>query len=372
MKFLGRQILAEFFGCSAEILNDVPLIESSMVAAAKEAGATVINSVFHQFSPFGVSGVVVIQESHLTIHTWPEYRYAAMDLFTCGDTVNPWVAFDKLKADFKANYGSALELNRGQLALLDYSDLDLGNLQARATHLRVNPKTSRHENAYHEMIIHVPMLLNPSFKHVLVIGGDDGGSLRELLRHPQIETVTLVEIDGTGGKAAKECFASLAYALEDSRVDLKIEDSIAFVNHVSDASYNLIVVDAADPVGPSEGLFRTQFYQQLYRCLKPGGAITAQTAAPQFNQRAFVDINHCLRGIFGQEQVFSYLAFIPTYPTGMGSFSYATRGAAHPLVGFDQNRSATFAREHHLQYYNASIHQAAFALPTFVDNMLGG
>jgi len=78
MNSLGRHVLVEFFGCSSEILNDVPLIETSMLAAAKEAGATVINSVFHHFSPFGVSGVVVIQESHLAIHTWPEYRYAAV------------------------------------------------------------------------------------------------------------------------------------------------------------------------------------------------------------------------------------------------------------------------------------------------------
>ena len=94
MNSLGRHILVEFFGCSPEILNNVSVIESSMLVAAQEAGATVINSTFHHFSPFGVSGVVVIQESHLAIHTWPEYRYAAVDLFTCGDTVNPWISFD--------------------------------------------------------------------------------------------------------------------------------------------------------------------------------------------------------------------------------------------------------------------------------------
>ena len=96
MRSLGNHILVEFHGCSAEILNDVPHIETSMNAAAKEAGATIISSVFHHFSPFGVSGVVVIQESHLAIHTWPEYRYAAVDLFTCGTEVDPWVAYDYL------------------------------------------------------------------------------------------------------------------------------------------------------------------------------------------------------------------------------------------------------------------------------------
>ncbi len=96
-----------------------------MIHAAKEAGATVISSNFHHFSPFGVSGVVVIQESHLAIHTWPEYRYAAVDLFTCGNSVEPWISLDLLKKAFKAEHGSAIEINRGQLQLLERSEFDL-------------------------------------------------------------------------------------------------------------------------------------------------------------------------------------------------------------------------------------------------------
>ncbi|MGB3136039.1 MAG: polyamine aminopropyltransferase [Nodosilinea sp.] len=427
MNSLGRHILVEFFGCSSDILNDVPLIESSMVGAAADAGATVISSVFHHFSPFGVSGVVVIQESHLAIHTWPEYRYAAVDLFTCGDTVNPWISFDKLKTAFKADYGSALEMNRGQLELLERIDVDLGELRDEATNKLVTPKQSRSvwftdknddialsirhrgdrvfrekspyqtveifdtfaygkmltidnmvmcsekdENAYHEMIIHVPMLLNPGFKDVLVIGGGDGGSVREILRHHQVEQVTMVEIDESVVRASKEFLPSLSGALDDPKLDLRIEDGIAFVANAPDASYDLIVVDSSDPVGPSEGLFSTAFYQQVYRCLRPGGAIAAQSESPRFNQRAFVEIHHCLKGIFGDENVFCYLAFIPTYPTGMWSFNYATKGAAHPIQGFDAERSGAFAAEHSLQYYNVGMHQAAFALPTFVQTMLQG
>src|SRR5688572_32858609 len=101
MNALGRHILVEFTNCNADILNDVDVVEKSMVAAAKTAGATVINSTFHHFSPWGISGVVVIQESHLAIHTWPEFGYAAVDLFTCGETVNPWVSFEHLKKAFK-------------------------------------------------------------------------------------------------------------------------------------------------------------------------------------------------------------------------------------------------------------------------------
>ena len=119
MSALGRHILVEFVGCCSEILNDVDVIEQGMVTAAKKAGATVINSTFHHFSPFGVSGVVVIQESHLAIHTWPEYQYAAVDLFTCGDTVEPWISFDHLKGVFKSQNHSAIEMYRGSLGMLN-------------------------------------------------------------------------------------------------------------------------------------------------------------------------------------------------------------------------------------------------------------
>ena len=114
MNSLGRQLVVEYYDCDPSILNDVSLIESSMVDAAKAADATVINSTFHHFSPWGVSGVVVIQESHLAIHTWPEFGYVALDIFTCGDTVDPWICYKFLEKAFKADYASAMEMLRGQ------------------------------------------------------------------------------------------------------------------------------------------------------------------------------------------------------------------------------------------------------------------
>ncbi len=113
MSALGRHILAEFYGCPMETLSDLEQIKQSMVAAALEAGAEVKETVFHQFSPQGVSGVVVISESHLAIHTWPEFGYAAVDVFTCGQTVDPWVSCNYLKQTFSAQNMSAREIKRG-------------------------------------------------------------------------------------------------------------------------------------------------------------------------------------------------------------------------------------------------------------------
>ncbi|MBN2898339.1 MAG: S-adenosylmethionine decarboxylase proenzyme [Clostridia bacterium] len=112
---LGRHILVEYYNCDAEILKDHKLIEEMMVAAAKKANATVVQSVFHLFNPWGVSGAVVISESHLTIHTWPEFGYAAVDLFTCGDSVNPWIAFDYLTESLKAERSESMEVTRGMV-----------------------------------------------------------------------------------------------------------------------------------------------------------------------------------------------------------------------------------------------------------------
>jgi S-adenosylmethionine decarboxylase len=110
---LGRHVLAEFYGCPEEILNDIQRIERTMVDAALEAGAEVREVAFHKFSPQGVSGVVVISESHLAIHTWPELGYAAVDVFTCGDTVDPWVSCNYLKEYFSADRMTAQEILRG-------------------------------------------------------------------------------------------------------------------------------------------------------------------------------------------------------------------------------------------------------------------
>ncbi|MGB3769387.1 MAG: polyamine aminopropyltransferase [Phormidesmis sp.] len=429
MKSLGRHILVEFHGCNADILNDVPRIEHDMIEAATRSGATIINSVFHHFSPFGVSGVVVIQESHLAIHTWPEYRYAAVDLFTCGDSVNPWVSYESLKAAFQAEHGSAVEMNRGQPELLQKVDIDpsdnVGEIGADATQKSSMPKHSRSvwftdrdenialsirhkgdrvfqekspyqlveifdtfkygkmltvdkmvmcsekdETAYHEMIIHVPMLVNPGVKNVLVIGGGDGGSVREILRHPQVESVTMVEIDEVVVRASREFLPSLSSALSHPKLNLIIDDGIEYLRQAADESFDLIVIDSSDPVGPAKGLFSASFYKDVYRALTPNGVMVAQSESPRFNQDAFVALTHCLQDIFTPESVHTYLAFIQTYPTGMWSFSYCTKGGIHPVESLDAEKSSQFAEAHQLQYYNLEIHQAAFCLPTFIKTML--
>jgi spermidine synthase len=127
----------------------------------------------------------------------------------------------------------------------------------------------------------------------------------------------MVEIDEAVVRASKEFLPSLSSAFNHPKLNLIIDDGIKYVNQAPDSCFDMIVVDSSDPVGPAEGLFSKAFYQDVYRCLRPGGVMTAQSESPHFNQKAFIELNHCLKEIFDPESVFCYLAFIPTYPTGM-------------------------------------------------------
>jgi spermidine synthase len=422
---LGRHILVEFSGCNPDILNQVSTIEKGMVDAAETAGATVINSTFHHFSPFGVSGVVVIQESHLAIHTWPEYGYAAVDLFTCGDTVDPWISFDHLKKVFKASNFSALEMYRGSLSLLNRTEIKMTlesgrkGVQApkftrtlwftdkdehQALSLRYTGDclfnernglqavrvfetpaygkmltidgaimcTERDEFHYHEMIVHPVAQLHGDVKKVLIIGGGDGGTAREVLRYPGVESVTLVEIDETVVKASKEFFPALSSAFGNPKLEVKIEDGISFVERAPSEYYDLIIVDGADPVGPAKGLFSEVFFKNCKRALKINGMLAAQGESPMFHEAAFVDLHQCLKNVFGTQSAHVALFHATSYPSGMWSIHVASKSLKHPIADFDRDAALRFSQSAGLKYYNEDLHAGAFALPTFVRQMLQG
>ncbi|MEM7581210.1 MAG: polyamine aminopropyltransferase [Cyanobacteria bacterium P01_A01_bin.80] len=231
--------------------------------------------------------------------------------------------------------------------------------------------TEADEAAYHEMIAHVPMLTHPDVKDVLVIGAGDGGTIRELVRHQGIERITMVEIDEAVVRASKQFLPTISSALEHPKLNLLIDDGIKFVKNATDNSYDLVIIDSSDPVGPSEGLFTKSFYQDVYRILRPNGVITVQSESPIFHQKAFLDLNLCLKQVFGIDSVHCYLVFIPMYPTGMWSLTYCSKQGIHPVKNLDSQKAKQFIKDHKLRYYNTDIHKAAFALPGFIQEMIG-
>ena len=125
MKALGRHLLVEYYNCDPKILMDIGSIEDILVGAAKAAKAHIVDVVFHTFNPHGISGVVVVEESHLAIHTWPEHGFASVDIYTCGNSVNPWHAYKFLYRHLKARHSTALEMKRGVLNIRSRSKKEI-------------------------------------------------------------------------------------------------------------------------------------------------------------------------------------------------------------------------------------------------------
>lgn len=127
MQALGHQIIAEFYGCDADLLANVDYVTDVMLEAASRAKATIVTHTFHHFSPLGVSGAVIIAESHLAIHTWPEYGYAAVDLFTCGDSLHTEEAFHYLREALASETFSTMSLERGHMAMMQARPVAVAN-----------------------------------------------------------------------------------------------------------------------------------------------------------------------------------------------------------------------------------------------------
>ncbi len=462
MNALGRHVIVELYDCKPSLLDDVTYVQNAMQNAAQEAGATIINLTFHHFSPYGVSGVVVIQESHLAIHTWPEWGFASIDLFTCGESTDPWKCYTVLKDAFLASHGSTIEMRRGQLELLKKNDYKPSSLAQNRDSVNINEKpvfssenqnqelstissiskeiwfTERDENlalslkhkgdllfreqspfqkvevfdtyafgkalvldglvvatekdeaAYHEMLVHPAFTFytkyhsnlksNSKPKKVLIIGGGDGGTAREVLRYDFVEKVVMIEQDKIVTEAAKTHFESLASALENPKLELIFLEANQFLNQNLNLDkkqqFDIILVDAADTT--QEPILDILFFKKLYDLLDDNGILATQCDAPRWHQERFVSIINSLKEVFlfGQNNktVLPYLSSVASLPTGMWGFACASKNQDF-FTENNQNDSQqldSYKLDFYedLFYYNQEIHQAAFCLPNFIKNTL--
>ncbi len=212
--------------------------------------------------------------------------------------------------------------------------------------------TERDEFIYHEMIVHPAMLTHPSPKKILIIGGGDGGSAREVLRH-EPEEVHVVEIDGKVVEISKRHFPSVASAYSDPRVHLHIQDGIEFVRQ--NEGFDIVIVDSTDPVGPAVGLFREDFYRDIKGAMNPGGIIVQQCGTPVYHPEEVCGVLNNLKKFFRHASL--YLAHIPTYPSGMWAFAMASDEE------LEKRRSLNFST----RYYTEELHRGLFSLPKFVE-----
>lgn len=182
--------------------------------------------------------------------------------------------------------------------------------------------TQRDEFVYHEMVAHVPLFTHPNPENVLVVGGGDGGVIREVLKHPNVKKATLVDIDGKVIEYSKKYLPEIASGLEDERVEVKVDDGFMHIAQ-SENEYDVIMVDSTEPVGPAVNLFTKGFYAGISKALKEDGIFVAQTDNPWFKADLIRKVQKDVKEIFPITRL--YLANIPTYPSGLWSFTIGSK-----------------------------------------------
>ena len=223
----------------------------------------------------------------------------------------------------------------------------------------------RDEFAYHEMLAHVPLTVHPDPKRVLIIGGGDGGTAREVLKHPGVH-VEMVEIDEAVVKTSQTHFPRFASVWDDPRFTLHIGDGTEFIENAADASYDVILVDSTDPEGPAQGLFGKPFYAHVSRVLSGEGICVAQAESWFLEMAAHKALLETMQPFF--RYVMPYRFEMSVYPGVLWNFAFASK-KHHPQAGF-RVHAADMLED--LSYYNSDIHNAAFALPTYIHRELQG
>ena len=216
---------------------------------------------------------------------------------------------------------------------------------------------------YHEMLVHPALLTVANPRRVLIIGGGDGGTAREVLRHPGVESVVMVEIDAAVVEACKKHLPRHG-AWDDPRLNVQIGDGIGYVKTATVEPFDVVLLDGTDPVGPAKGLFNQDFYLGVKRVLAPSGVFALQSESPILIRSVFLEIQRTLKTVFSG--VHPYFGPVPIYAAGIWSWTFAS-DSVDPLA-VDEQRLA--AIESSCQYYNAQIHQGAFAVPNNVKRDL--
>jgi len=222
--------------------------------------------------------------------------------------------------------------------------------------------TEKDEFVYHEMISHIALNTHPNPQNVLVIGGGDGGTIREVIKHPEVLQTVLCEIDDRVIEVSKEYLPEIASALYGHpKVEILVADGIAHVKEKT-GYYDVILIDSTDPIGHAEGLFSFDFYQHVFRALKDDGIMVAQTESPFYNMELIKRVFNDIRKIFPLTKL--YTASIPTYPSGLWCFTLGSK-----IYDPEQVNEADIP-ERSTKYYTPQIHRAAFKVPGFVEDVL--
>jgi spermidine synthase len=423
MKMQGIHLTGDLFdcNCSASLFTDLDALSSLCRQATLDAGLTIVDEKYHVFpdwqgQPGGITGAVLLAESHLAIHTWPERRGVTLDVyvcnFTCDNESKARQLFDTLMLAFRPKEQVVNRIVRGDLAagtavsttasseesqqrdalIFDWLNAHAGygytakkqlaafespyqRVEVYDTHqfgklFRLDGRLMTSEGDeffYHECMTHPALLAHPNPQSVLVIGGGDGGSTEEILKHPSVKRVVMAELDPAVIEVAREHLQAIHKgALDDPRLTIKIGDGFEFVKNCSE-KFDLVILDLTDPDTPAFHLYTEEFFRLCQRVLNPGGLMTMHLGSPVYQPATVKKNAAALRRVFRQVQPLS--VFIPLYGSlwclAIASDTVNVRGLATESI----TQRLRERRIGQLRYYNAEMHGALFALPTFVREL---
>jgi spermidine synthase len=416
----GLHLTGDLFdcGCSASLLTDLAALSKLCRDATVDAGLTIVDEKYHVFPDFngqpgGITGTVLLAESHLAIHTWPERRGVTLDVYVCNftsdNTGKAQQLFDALLVAFRPRDQVVNRIARGDLAaaqaaasateaahkdelIFDWLNAHSGygftakqrletmqspyqRVEVYDTHqfgrlFRLDGRLMTSEGEeffYHECMTHPALLAHPNPQSVLVIGGGDGGSAEEIFKHPSVKRVVMAELDAAVIDVARRYLGAIHRgALDNPRLEIKIGDGFEYVKNCTE-KFDLVVLDLTDPDTPAFHLYSEEFFRMCQRVLNPGGLMTMHLGSPVF-QAATVQKNaRHLRRVF--KHVAPMALYIPLYGSlwclGVASDAVNARTLA-PETAAQRLRERKIGA---LKYYNPEVHQALFALPNFVREL---
>ena len=395
----GLHLIGDLSGCRCDpkILLDGERFREKCLQMVRDAGLTIMDSTFRQFEGSGFTGTVVLAESHLAIHTWPERSGLTLDIYVCnfsGDnSAKARALFRALVDHFQPTEAATHEIDRGEHRLMEplnastgfyiKATRQIGEWQTKFQKLSIydtphfgklfrldgfNMTSEKDEFVYHENLIHPAATAHAGPKNVLIIGGGDGGSSEEVLKHPSVEQVTMVEIDEEVIRVAKEHFGAVHNGVFDNpKLRVLIEDGLRFVRQTTE-KFDLVVLDLNDPMGPAEPLYTTEFFQQCRAILAPGGALTLHLGSPAAQAGQVAEIAGRLNSVF--RIVRPYTMFVPLYGSLWAMACASDKLDPKSFTADEIDRRIEHRKLIQLQYYNGETHEAVFALPNFVRDMV--
>ncbi|MFZ6759903.1 polyamine aminopropyltransferase [Undibacterium sp. Ji50W] len=408
----GLHLTADCFDCEAapEYFVSPESLRLCLSSITIAAGLTIVGEKFHPFthedgSPAGVTGALLLAESHVAIHTWPERNAITLDVYVCnfnhdnGSKARQIV--DALIALFKPRTVSRQELQRGEPGTgLAWEALSNNSFAAT----RINQVVARHTSAmqdieiaetsdfgkvmridgammtsekdeffYHECLVHPAAIAHPEPRTALIIGGGDGGSCEELLKHPSITSITLCEIDADVVAMARQHLGKIHRgALDDSKIQHRYQDGFAYIRSSADC-YDLILLDLTDPVSPTGNSLAATcmtpaFFQACAQRLTAQGMLVLHLGSPFYHPERFSDTLAKLHTAFAQ--IHPYTVFIPLYGALWGMAIASKELNPQAILASTVNQRIKHRGLPLLKYYNADVHQALFALPNYVKDLM--